>query len=123
MAFNSNWAPPPAVDVTDALNFIDAVRTRCPPIIYDQFLDLMRIFRSREIDANEVVEQIVQLFDGCGQTDLVRQFTIFVPPGQAQRLEYDEYIDPHTKAKLIQITTPEGTRIARKVPYAEGNGM
>ncbi|XP_030640221.1 paired amphipathic helix protein Sin3b [Chanos chanos] len=67
--------------VEDALSYLDQVKIRFAndPGIYNKFLDIMKEFKSQNIDTPGVINRVSQLFHG--HPDLVLGFNAFLPPG------------------------------------------
>ena len=47
--------------------------------MYNQFLDIMKEFKSQSIDTPGVISRVSTLFEG--RPDLIRGFNTFLPPG------------------------------------------
>ncbi|OZJ02279.1 hypothetical protein BZG36_05062 [Bifiguratus adelaidae] len=107
--------PPPAIpassqqsfrplNVKDALTYLDQVKVQFSdlPDVYNQFLDIMKDFKSQAIDTPGVIERVSTLFRG--HPSLISGFNTFLPPGY--RIEC--LIDNHDN-DLIRVTTPTGT--------------
>ena len=69
----------PSMD--NALSYLDLVKYKFDnqPEIYNNFLDILKEFKSESIDTAGVVTQVSQLFNGY--PELIRGFNIFLPPG------------------------------------------
>ncbi|XP_043946674.1 paired amphipathic helix protein Sin3b [Protopterus annectens] len=67
--------------VEDALSYLDQVklRFRNEPKTYNEFLEIMKEFKSQSIDAPGVIDRVSHLFHG--HPDLVLGFNAFLPPG------------------------------------------
>eukprot|EP01135_Chromosphaera_perkinsii_P004375 Nk52_evm26s279 gene=Nk52_evmTU26s279 len=67
--------------VEDALSYLDQVKIQFSdhPQVYNQFLDIMKDFKSQSIDTPGVIGRVSTLFDG--HPDLIRGFNTFLPPG------------------------------------------
>ncbi|KIM20378.1 hypothetical protein M408DRAFT_82101, partial [Serendipita vermifera MAFF 305830] len=65
----------------DALSFLDTVRDRFSSSldIYNQFLDIMKDFKTEVIDTAEVMVRVARLFKE--DTDLIHGFNTFLPAG------------------------------------------
>ena len=74
-------APGKELKVEDALLYLDQVKQQFEqqPHVYNQFLDIMKKFRKREIDTPGVIERVSTLFRGYN--DLILGFNTFLPPG------------------------------------------
>lgn len=67
--------------VEDALSYLDMVKFKfhSKPQVYNDFLDIMKEFKSQSIDTPGVIERVSNLFDGF--PDLISGFNTFLPPG------------------------------------------
>uniref|UniRef100_A0A1B6C0M8 Paired amphipathic helix protein Sin3a n=1 Tax=Clastoptera arizonana TaxID=38151 RepID=A0A1B6C0M8_9HEMI len=67
--------------VDDALSYLDLVKYKFgeKPQIYNDFLDIMKEFKSQSIDTPGVIERVSTLF--TGHPDLIVGFNTFLPPG------------------------------------------
>ena len=67
--------------VEDALSYLDQVKYQFErqPEVYNQFLDIMKEFKSQSIDTPGVISRVSNLFRG--HTDLIEGFNTFLPPG------------------------------------------
>ncbi|KAH8111835.1 hypothetical protein DFH11DRAFT_1690122 [Phellopilus nigrolimitatus] len=92
------------LNVTDALSYLDAVKTQFVerPDVYNNFLDIMKDFKSQAIDTPGVIERVSTLFRG--HNDLIQGFNTFLPPGY--RIECSRNA---MEATTITVTTPAGT--------------
>lgn len=92
------------LNVSDALSYLDAVKIRFhdQPEVYNQFLDIMKDFKSQLIDTPGVIRRVSQLFNG--HPALIQGFNTFLPVGY--RIECSS--DPKQSA-FITVTTPSGT--------------
>ncbi|KAJ2337272.1 hypothetical protein GGI00_000343 [Coemansia sp. RSA 2681] len=106
---SSEPAKPPQVDangrqlnVSDALSYLDLVKSQFQdrPEVYNQFLEIMKEFKSHAIDTPGVIERVSRLFYGC--PSLIQGFNTFLPPGY--RIECSD--DPN---EGVRVTTPSGT--------------
>lgn len=90
----------PALRVQDALGYLDQVKSKFndQPFVYNQFLDIMKEFKSQSLDTPGVIEKVSTLFRG--HIDLIVGFNTFLPPGY--RIEQN----PHSNE--IRITTLQG---------------
>ncbi|CAF1317350.1 unnamed protein product [Adineta ricciae] len=85
--------------VEDALSYLDKVKNQFAgePQVYNQFLDIMKEFKSQSIDTQEVINRVSTLFHG--HPDLIVGFNTFLPPGYKI-----EVTDDHQG--YIQVTHP-----------------
>jgi paired amphipathic helix protein Sin3a len=67
--------------VEDALSYLDQVKFQFErtPEVYDQFLEIMKEFKSQSIDTPGVIQRVSNLFRG--HNDLIEGFNTFLPPG------------------------------------------
>uniref|UniRef100_A0A0W0G4L7 Putative histone deacetylase complex, SIN3 component n=1 Tax=Moniliophthora roreri TaxID=221103 RepID=A0A0W0G4L7_MONRR len=92
------------LDVTDALSYLDAVKNQFQdrPQVYNHFLDIMKDFKSQQIDTPGVIQRVSKLFHG--NPPLIQGFNTFLPAGYRIDISSDP-TDPNT----IIVTTPMGT--------------
>ncbi|OBZ68377.1 Paired amphipathic helix protein pst1 [Grifola frondosa] len=90
-----------ALNVTDALSYLDAVKMQFQdkPDVYNHFLDIMKDFKSQVIDTPGVIQRVSMLFHG--NPYLIQGFNTFLPPGYRIELSTD-HLD------TITVTTPMG---------------
>ncbi|GLB35790.1 putative histone deacetylase (HDAC) interacting [Lyophyllum shimeji] len=93
-----------ALNVTDALSYLDAVKVQFQdkPEVYNRFLDIMKDFKSQVIDTPGVIQRVSRLFNG--NPYLIQGFNTFLPVGYRIDISADP-TDPNT----ITVTTPSGT--------------
>lgn len=67
--------------VEDALSYLDQVKLQfgSQPQVYNDFLDIMKEFKSQAIDTPGVISRVSNLFKG--HPDLIVGFNTFLPPG------------------------------------------
>ncbi|PPQ77023.1 hypothetical protein CVT25_014839 [Psilocybe cyanescens] len=92
------------LNVTDALSYLDAVKNQFheSPDVYNQFLDIMKDFKSQVIDTPGVIQRVSRLFHG--NPYLIQGFNTFLPMGY----RIDISVDP-SDPNIITVTTPLGT--------------
>ncbi|KAJ2473489.1 hypothetical protein GGI02_000807 [Coemansia sp. RSA 2322] len=92
------------LNVSDALSYLDMVKSQFQdrPEVYNQFLEIMKEFKSHAIDTPGVIERVSRLFYGC--PSLIQGFNTFLPPGY--RIECSD--DP---SEGVRVTTPSGSII------------
>ncbi|KAF8574590.1 hypothetical protein K439DRAFT_1649744 [Ramaria rubella] len=92
------------LNVSDALGYLDAVKNKFHnnPDVYNNFLEIMKDFKSQRIDTPGVIERVSTLF--TGHPALIQGFNTFLPPGY--RIECS--MDPED-VNMIRVTTPQGT--------------
>jgi len=86
--------------VEDALSYLDKVKFQFDrqPAVYNQFLDIMKEFKSQAIDTPGVISRVSNLFRG--HNDLIEGFNTFLPPGY--KIEVNEN-------DSVQFTAPNST--------------
>lgn len=96
--------------LNDALSYLDQVKVRFvhQPDVYNQFLDIMKDFKSQAIDTPGVIDRVSTLF--AGHPELIQGFNTFLPPGY--RIECGTTDDPNA----IRVTTPMGTTVSQMPP-------
>ncbi|KAF9430605.1 Transcriptional regulatory protein sin3 [Podila epigama] len=99
-AANSSYRP---LNVRDALSYLDQVKVQFQdhPDVYNRFLDIMKDFKSQNIDTPGVIERVSSLFKG--HPTLISGFNTFLPPGY--RIEC---FSNANDANMIRVTTPSG---------------
>lgn len=92
----------PALRVQDALGYLDQVKSKFndQPVVYNQFLDIMKEFKSQSLDTPGVIAKVSTLFRG--HTDLIVGFNTFLPPGYR--------IEQMPDNNEIRITTLQGVQ-------------
>ncbi|XP_046857434.1 paired amphipathic helix protein Sin3b-like isoform X2 [Xenia sp. Carnegie-2017] len=85
--------------VEDALSYLDQVKMQFgnQPQVYNDFLDIMKEFKSQSIDTPGVISRVSNLFKG--HPELIVGFNTFLPPG------YKIEVHPND-ANSISYTTP-----------------
>ncbi|KAG0335816.1 Transcriptional regulatory protein sin3 [Podila humilis] len=97
---SSSYRP---LNVRDALSYLDQVKVQFQdqPDVYNRFLDIMKDFKSQNIDTPGVIERVSTLFKG--HPTLISGFNTFLPPGY--RIEC---FSNANDANMIRVTTPSG---------------
>lgn len=92
--------------LNDALTYLDQVKVRYRnrPGVYNHFLDIMKDFKSQNIDTPGVIDRVSSLFRG--HNDLIQGFNTFLPNGYRIDCVSDGVDSNH-----IQVTTPMGVQI------------
>lgn len=92
--------------LNDALSYLDQVKVQFSgePNVYNQFLDIMKDFKSQAIDTPGVIRRVSSLFSG--NPSLIQGFNTFLPPGY--KIECGTADDPNA----IRVTTPMGTTVS-----------
>jgi paired amphipathic helix protein Sin3a len=90
---HKNRSPMP-LSVNDALHFLAKVKTEFQqePAVYNNFLQVMRDFKSQQLNTQQVVDKILELFQGHDQ--LICEFNIFLP---VELYVTQEQIDAHNQ--------------------------
>ena len=79
----------------DALSYLDQVKFKFnnQPQVYNDFLDIMKEFKSQSIDTPGVIQRVSTLFKG--HPELIVGFNTFLPPGYK--------IEMHANDQVINI--------------------
>lgn len=87
-----------------AMDFLYKVRMHYSgtPAVYNEFLEIMKDFKSGSIDTPEVITRVKGLFDG--NDFLIQEFNAFLPPGH--KIEPDEEGGP-SSASSSQPSSPQ----------------
>jgi paired amphipathic helix protein Sin3a len=100
--------------VEDALSYLDKVKNQfaLQPQVYNQFLDIMKEFKSQSIDTQEVINRVSTLFHG--HPDLIVGFNTFLPPGYKievsdDHVGYIQVTHPSSRIESIAIGHPSST--------------
>ncbi|CAJ0967159.1 unnamed protein product [Ranitomeya imitator] len=91
--------------VEDALSYLDQVKLQFgnQPQVYNDFLDIMKEFKSQSIDTPGVISRVSQLFKG--HPDLIMGFNTFLPPGYKIEVQTNDLVNVTTPGQVHQITT------------------
>lgn len=78
--------------VEDALSYLDQVKLQFgnQPQVYNDFLDIMKEFKSQSIDTPGVISRVSHLFKG--HPDLIVGFNTFLPPGYKIEVQANEIV-------------------------------
>lgn len=78
--------------VEDALTYLDQVKLQFEkkPEVYNQFLDIMKEFKSQSIDTPGVISRVSTLFKG--HNDLIEGFNTFLPPGYKIEIQANDMV-------------------------------
>merc|ERR1719400_624060 len=78
--------------VEDALSYLDQVKFKFgnQPQVYNDFLDIMKEFKSQSIDTPGVISRVSMLFKG--HPELIVGFNTFLPPGYKIEVQTNEAI-------------------------------
>ncbi|XP_071141100.1 paired amphipathic helix protein Sin3a-like isoform X1 [Mytilus edulis] len=106
--------------VEDALSYLDQVKLQFgnQPQVYNDFLDIMKEFKSQSIDTPGVISRVSNLFKG--HPDLIVGFNTFLPPGYKIEVQANE-INVHQPGQQtlcipVQGMTPGPVNLSSKVP-------
>ncbi|XP_069480652.1 paired amphipathic helix protein Sin3a isoform X1 [Ambystoma mexicanum] len=91
--------------VEDALSYLDQVKLQfgSQPQVYNDFLDIMKEFKSQSIDTPGVISRVSQLFKG--HPDLIMGFNTFLPPGYKIEVQTNDLVNVTTPGQVHQIST------------------
>ncbi|XP_055334399.1 paired amphipathic helix protein Sin3b-like [Paramacrobiotus metropolitanus] len=87
----------PRLKVEDALGYLDQVKIifNHKPKVYNDFLDIMKEFKSQSLDTPGVIGRVASLFKG--HADLIVGFNAFLPHGYKIDIDDDE---------IVRVTVP-----------------
>lgn len=120
--------------VEDALSYLDQVKFQFgnQPQVYNDFLDIMKEFKSQSIDTPGVIARVSSLF--AGHSDLIVGFNTFLPPGYKIEVSGNDQVSvtgpnmlPQTintqhggsgPAAAIQVHTPQTKYVS---PQSQGS--
>ncbi|CAG5127145.1 unnamed protein product, partial [Candidula unifasciata] len=90
--------------VEDALSYLDQVKLQFgnQPQVYNDFLDIMKEFKSQTIDTPGVINRVSNLFKG--HPDLIVGFNTFLPPGYKIEVQC-ETINVHQPGQQVMSIT------------------
>ncbi|XP_066509834.1 paired amphipathic helix protein Sin3a-like isoform X2 [Hoplias malabaricus] len=96
--------------VEDALSYLDQVKLQFgnQPQVYNDFLDIMKEFKSQSIDTPGVINRVSQLFKG--HPDLIMGFNTFLPPGYKIEVQTNDLVNVTTPGQIHHIT-PHGISV------------
>ncbi|XP_048828741.1 SIN3 transcription regulator family member Aa [Brienomyrus brachyistius] len=102
--------------VEDALSYLDQVKLQfgSQPQVYNDFLDIMKEFKSQSIDTPGVISRVSQLFKG--HPDLIMGFNTFLPPGYKIEVQTNDLVNVTTPGQIHHIT-PQGISV-QNLPVA-----
>ncbi|XP_048480460.1 paired amphipathic helix protein Sin3a isoform X5 [Plutella xylostella] len=97
--------------VEDALSYLDQVKYKfnTQPQVYNDFLDIMKEFKSQTIDTPGVITRVSNLFKG--HPELIVGFNTFLPPG------YKIEVQSNGQSYVIQVS------VSMPSPSALGGGV
>ncbi|XP_029009881.2 SIN3 transcription regulator family member Aa isoform X1 [Betta splendens] len=96
--------------VEDALSYLDQVKLQFgnQPQVYNDFLDIMKEFKSQSIDTPGVISRVSQLFKG--HPDLIMGFNTFLPPGYKIEVQTNDLVNVTTPGQIHHIS-PHGISV------------
>jgi paired amphipathic helix protein Sin3a len=110
--------------VEDALSYLDKVKFQFDrqPAVYNQFLDIMKEFKSQAIDTPGVISRVSNLFRG--HNDLIEGFNTFLPPGYKIEVNENDSVQftaPNSTSSTIVHPIASNTPSICSTPPATGN--
>jgi len=102
--------------VEDALSYLDQVKLQFSgqPQVYNDFLDIMKEFKSQSIDTPGVIKRVSCLFRG--HPDLIVGFNTFLPPGYKIAVEANETISVEQPGQQAISLSMFSTTLPPQVP-------
>ncbi|XP_055307876.1 paired amphipathic helix protein Sin3a-like, partial [Sitodiplosis mosellana] len=106
--------------VEDALSYLDQVKYKFgnQPQVYNDFLDIMKEFKSQSIDTPGVIQRVSNLFKG--HPELIVGFNTFLPPG------YKIEVQANDQGVAFQVSvsmpSPSGGNICLQQPTSPHRG-
>lgn len=112
LAFCTSNMPMRELKVEDALLYLDQVKVEFgdQPHIYNEFLEIMKTFKTQEIDTPGVIARVSNLFRGNRR--LVLGFNTFLPEGYKIEL-------PEGDGPAVAVYRAPGSTVAHVLPSAE----
>lgn len=104
----------------DALSYLDQVKYKFgnQPQVYNDFLDIMKEFKSQSIDTPGVIQRVSNLFKG--HPELIVGFNTFLPPG------YKIEVQANDQGVAFQVSvsmpSPSGGNICLQQPTSPHHG-
>ncbi|KAH9526139.1 Paired amphipathic helix protein Sin3a [Dermatophagoides farinae] len=95
--------------VEDALSYLDQVKFKFNdrPQVYNDFLDIMKEFKSQSIDTPGVIQRVSNLFKG--HPELIVGFNTFLPPGYKIEIHSNDQVNvsmPNSTNVVLMSNTP-----------------
>lgn len=102
--------------VEDALSYLDQVKLRFgnQPQVYNDFLDIMKEFKSQSIDTPGVIQRVSNLFKG--HPELIVGFNTFLPPGYRIEVQANEQVNVSMPGSLSTTLTAGGGPVGPAQP-------
>jgi paired amphipathic helix protein Sin3a len=109
---NSNFQ---RLKVEDALSYLDQVKFKFgnQPQVYNDFLDIMKEFKSQSIDTPGVIARVSSLFRG--HPELIVGFNTFLPPGYKIEVHSNDSVS--FVASKLSLKTLESLSKQKRVEY------
>uniref|UniRef100_W8AYZ5 Paired amphipathic helix protein Sin3a n=1 Tax=Ceratitis capitata TaxID=7213 RepID=W8AYZ5_CERCA len=109
---------PPRLKVEDALSYLDQVKFQYAdqPQIYNNFLDIMKEFKSHCIDTPGVIQRVSNLFKG--HTELIYGFNMFLPAGYKIEIHSDEL---GVSVPVVSMPSASPTSLHGNIPGVSGS--
>lgn len=101
--------------VEDALSYLDQVKYKFndQPQVYNDFLDIMKEFKSQSIDTPGVIQRVSNLFRG--HPELIVGFNTFLPPGYKIEIHANDQVNvsmPNQQNVVLMSSGPMPTGVA-----------
>ncbi|KAG4067430.1 hypothetical protein HA402_009667 [Bradysia odoriphaga] len=106
--------------VEDALSYLDQVKYKFgnQPQVYNDFLDIMKEFKSQSIDTPGVIQRVSNLFKG--HPELIVGFNTFLPPGY--KIEVQANDQGVAFQVSVSVPSPSGGNIHLTQPTSPNKG-
>ncbi|KAI4468542.1 sin3b-related [Holotrichia oblita] len=103
--------------VEDALSYLDLVKYKFgdKPQVYNDFLDIMKEFKTQSIDTPGVIQRVSNLFNGF--PDLIVGFNTFLPPGY--KIEVQRSDRGYAFQVSVSVPSPTGTMVSESTQKPE----
>ncbi|GAB6032055.1 Paired amphipathic helix protein Sin3b [Chamberlinius hualienensis] len=99
--------------VEDALSYLDQVKFKFGnnPQVYNDFLDIMKEFKSQSIDTPGVIQRVSHLFKG--HPELIVGFNTFLPPGYKIEIQANDQVNVCVPgSSTVTILHPPSTNVS-----------
>ncbi|XP_069703690.1 paired amphipathic helix protein Sin3a isoform X2 [Periplaneta americana] len=103
--------------VEDALSYLDQVKYKFgnQPQVYNDFLDIMKEFKSQSIDTPGVIQRVSNLFKG--HPELIVGFNTFLPPGYKIEVQAND----QGYAFQVSVSMPSPTAATSTMVHTPGS--
>lgn len=107
------------LQVEDALSYLDQVKFKfgSKPQVYNDFLDIMKEFKSQSIDTPGVIQRVSNLFKGF--PELIDGFNTFLPPGYKIEVQRND----QGYAFQVSVSMPSPTSAVNSNPQPSRSEM